>query len=73
MLQTLKKLFNNFNRKLTIIKRVSYFAYKKQRFSFFWAKFQRISFDFNYNKNTFIIKIIHKLRWKFQRLIMIKI
>ena len=72
MLQTLKNVFNNFNRKLIVINEFRALRMSDKNFHFFWAEFQRISFDLNYNENTLMTKMIHKLHSKLQRLIVIK-
>ena len=72
MLQTLKNVFNDFNRKLIVINEFRVLRLSDKNFHFFWAEFQRISFDLNYNENTLITKMIHKFYSKLQRLIIIE-
>ena len=72
ILQTLKNVFDDFNRKLIVINEFRALRMSDKNFYFFWAEFQRISVDLNYNENTLMTKMIHKLHSKLQRLIMIE-
>ena len=71
MFVILKEMFNDFNKKLTIINEFRALHIKIKNFYIFWAKFQRISFGLNYVDDVFMTKIIHKLYNRIQRFIAI--
>ena len=72
MLQTLKEIFDDFNKKLITINKFRILRIKNKNFYFFKKKIQRIDFNFIYDDETFMTKIIHKLHSIFQRLIVIE-
>ena len=71
MLIILKKLFDDFNKKLTIINEFRALHIRDKNFHIFWAEFQQISFDLNFVDDVFMTKIIHKLHNRIQRFIAI--
>ena len=72
MLNAIKMIFDDFNQKLTIIKKFRILRMNDKNFHTFWAKFQRIIFNFNYDDKTLIIEMIHKFHSIFQRLIAVE-
>ena len=54
-------MFNDFNKKLTIINEFRVLRVKKKKYHIFKTEFQRISFDLNYVDDVFMTKMIHKL------------
>lgn len=73
MLDTLKKKFDDFNRKFIAINKFRALRMRYKDFHFFWAEFQRITFDLNEIDNALMAKIIHKLRLSIQRLISVEV
>ena len=61
MLVILKKMFDDFNKKLTIINEFRVLRMKNENFYIFRVEFQRIFFSLNYVDDVFMTKIIHKL------------
>ena len=57
----LKKMFDDFNKKLTIINEFRVLHIKIKNFYIFQTKFQRIFFNLNYVDDVFMTKMIHKL------------
>ena len=73
MLNAIKMIFNDFNRKLTIINEFRILRMSDKNFHTFWAKFQQIIFNLNYNDKTLMIEMIHKFHLTFQRLIVVEL
>ena len=71
MLETLREIFDDPNRKLTAINEFRSLRMGDKDFHSFWGEFQRIAFNLTYDDETLMTEMIHKLHPTLQRLVVV--
>ena len=71
MLEALREIFDDPNRKLTAINEFRALRMGDKDFHSFWGEFQRIAFNLTYDDETLMTEMIHKLHPTLQRLVVV--
>ena len=60
------RVFEDSNRKHTILQEFRRLRQSEKKFNFFWANFQRLTIELDHNEKTLIEELRHKLSMKIQ-------